>query len=427
MQYPNYPEYITSRLDSNIEIPKSWEEKRLKFIASHNDESLPETTPDEFEMEYIDISSVDLIKGIQAFEITTFEQAPSRARRLVKNGDTIVSTVRTYLKAIAPIKDVSDNTIVSTGFAVIRPREDIDAGYLSYFLQNQNFVELVVANSVGVSYPAINASDLVCIPAYYPKRIEEQEKIASFLDYKTQQIDQLIEKKKELIEKLEEQRIAIITQAVTKGIDENAKLKPSGVDWLGDVPEHWEISKIRWFIKVGSGDYLDNVSMEAKSTVSCQIPVIGGNGLMAYTSIENTSENALVVGRVGAHCGNVHLVRTKSWVTDNALRIKIIDSFDQDYLYWLLRTMKLNDDANKNAQPLITGETIKSRTVPIPPIENQLEIVRYIEVELAKLSLLEQATQLTIEKLEEYRSALITSAVTGKIDVREIELPKEFQ
>jgi type I restriction enzyme S subunit len=199
MQYPSYSEYITSRVNSDIVIPKSWEERRLKFIASYNDESLPESTSAEYEMEYVDISSVDLIKGIQAFETTTFDKAPSRARRKVKNGDTIVSTVRTYLKAIAPIKDASDNTIVSTGFAVIRPREEVDPGYLSYFLQNQNFVELIVAHSVGVSYPAINASDLVCLPAYFPKCIGEQQKIASFLDHKTKQIDLLIDKKKALM------------------------------------------------------------------------------------------------------------------------------------------------------------------------------------------------------------------------------------
>lgn len=124
----------------------------------------------------------------------TFEKAHSRARRKVRDGDTIISTVRTYLKSIAAIKAPPNNLIVSTGFAVIRPREEISSNYIGYLLQSEGFIGEVVSNSVGVSYPAINSSVLISLPVVEPP-LEEQDTIAQFLDHKTSQIDALISKK----------------------------------------------------------------------------------------------------------------------------------------------------------------------------------------------------------------------------------------
>lgn len=197
------------------EIPAGWDVRRLKFLASCNDESLPENTDYNKIIQYVDISSVSLVEGIKKIEELTFEKAPSRARRIVRNGDTIISTVRTYLKSIATIKEPSDGLIVSTGFAVIRPNEIINSDYISYFLQNQYFIDSVVARSTGVSYPAINAPELTCITIVFPLSIDEQKAIAEYLDEKTAKIDALIEKVERVIEKLKEYRITLITDAVT--------------------------------------------------------------------------------------------------------------------------------------------------------------------------------------------------------------------
>ena len=220
---------VTKGLDSSVpmkdsciewlgEIPKHWKVKRLKNIASCNDESLGENTAPDFEIEYVDISSVDLVSGIRHYENMTFEKAPSRARRKVQDGDTIISTVRTYLKSIAAIKQPPINLIVSTGFAVIRPKININSNYIGYLLQSEGFVGKVVSNSVGVSYPAINSSVLISLPVVEPP-INEQQKIAQFLDYKTAQIDKQKAKIKQAIELLKEYRTSLITNAVTGKID----------------------------------------------------------------------------------------------------------------------------------------------------------------------------------------------------------------
>ena len=199
------------------EIPANWEIKRLKYLATVNDEALPETTDPGMEIAYVDIGNVDSIQGITDVEVMVFEDAPSRARRVVRRGDVIVSTVRTYLRAVAQIETTDGNLIVSTGFAVLRPRQ-MDYGYVAYVATAPYFVERVVAHSVGVSYPAINPSELTCLDIILPP-LDEQCAIAAFLDRETAKIDTLTTKVREAIERLKELRVALISAAVTGEID----------------------------------------------------------------------------------------------------------------------------------------------------------------------------------------------------------------
>ncbi|MHC1780853.1 MAG: restriction endonuclease subunit S [Bacteroidales bacterium] len=203
--------------DSHIEwlkkIPEHWEEKALKYTCSINDEALPETTNPDYEISYVDIGSIDKTLGIVNKEKYIFDDAPSRARRIVKDGDIIVSTVRTYLRAIAPVINPEDNLIVSTGFAVIRPRI-INSRYLAYLIASKYFVEKVVSMSVGVSYPAINSSALANIKILIPEQ-NEQVQIADYLDKETSSIDKLIELTEKHIDKLQEYKSALISSVVT--------------------------------------------------------------------------------------------------------------------------------------------------------------------------------------------------------------------
>jgi type I restriction enzyme S subunit len=220
---------VTKGLDPNVkmkdsdiewigEIPEDWDLKRLKYVCTINDETLPENTDPNFELLYVDIGSVDKYIGITKIENLTFKDAPSRARRIVKNGDIIVSTVRTYLRAIASVNSLEDNLVVSTGFAVIRTKDELNKKFASFCLRAGYFVDEVVARSVGVAYPAINSSDLGNIFIAIPAK-EEQGAIADFLDRETTRIDKIIEKVQKSIELLKEYRTAIISAAVTGKID----------------------------------------------------------------------------------------------------------------------------------------------------------------------------------------------------------------
>ena len=194
--------------------------------------------------------------------------------------------------------------------------------------------------------------------------------------------------------------------------------KESRVEWLGEVPEHWKLIRLRWLIQTSSGDFISNTEIESEPTDHKTTPVVGGNGVMAYTNETNTAKDTIIVGRVGAHCGNVHLLKVSSWVTDNALRIKLLSpNLCSEYIFHLFKALKFNDSANKNAQPLITGETIKSHSIALPPLaEEQNQIARFLDHETARIDALIAEQERLIELLKEKRQAVISHAVTKGLD-----------
>ena len=190
-------------------------EHKLKYLVSINDDVLPEDTDPDSDLQYIDISNVDSSGRILEMASYRFEDAPSRARRLVQEGDVIISTVRTYLRAITHIHEPPDNLVVSTGFAVVRPLgEGLDAHYCGFALRNSTFLAEIERRSVGVSYPAINANDLADIPIpVHP--LPKQRAIADYLDRETTRLDTLTTQVSGSIVLLRERRAALISAAAT--------------------------------------------------------------------------------------------------------------------------------------------------------------------------------------------------------------------
>ena len=216
-------EAVTKGLDPSVpmkdggvewigEIPAGWETNRLKYCTTYNDEILKDSTPKEEIIRYVEIGSVSLEDGVKNIENYTFKEAPSRARRIARKGDIIISTVRTYLKAIASIKE--EQLIVSTGFCVLRSNHTVNNGYLEYFCKSNIFTDYVSANSYGISYPAINAASLVAFHIVQPPTAEQQQ-IADYLDKKCAKIDKLISVKQQKIDKLNEYKKSLIYEYVT--------------------------------------------------------------------------------------------------------------------------------------------------------------------------------------------------------------------
>ena len=217
MTLSRYPEYKDSGVEWLGEVPAHWDVVRQNTIASCNDEVLPDRTPEDYEIDYVEISGVEAGQGIIETSTLLFGNAPSRARRVVRDGDVLISTVRTYLRAIAQVKSPPKNMVASTGFAVLRPRR-IGSGFLGYACHAEGFVGEIISRSVGVSYPAINTSELTRLPLPLPST-SEQTAIATFLDRETAKIDALIAEQEKLIALLKERRTALISAAVTGKID----------------------------------------------------------------------------------------------------------------------------------------------------------------------------------------------------------------
>lgn len=444
MGYRAYPEYSHSGVEWLGKVPADWEVRRLKFVASHNDETLAEKTDSQYEIEYVDISSVDLVQGIISTESMPYEKAPSRARRVVRHGDTLVSTVRTYLKAIATVSNPPDNLIASTGFAVIRAGDEIDAGFLSYFLQSQGFVNAVVADSTGVSYPAINASDLVCLPTAYPTNKKEQANIAQFLDHKIAQIDRLIERKKELIDKLQEQRASIITHATTRGLDNHTSMKAIGLDWLEVIPEHWRIVRFAFFIGFQEGPGIMAIDFMETGTPLLRIRNIQGKAVSLdgcnYLDPEKVKSkwyhfkcqkgDLLISGSAstGLIC-EVNNDAIGAICYTGILRLwPACDQIIKNFIRWLV----ISGPFATQIKRLQTGSAIQhygpehlnQMLIPLPPIDEQILIAEYLEAKTGQIDRMIHKNNEAIEQLQEYRTALITAAVTGQIDVRDWQAPE---
>ena len=293
MKYKTYPAYRETEIEWIGSIPSEWESKRLKYICSVNDESLSETTCPDYYMRYVDIGSVTFETGINEYQELLFENAPSRARRIVRKGDIIVSTVRTYLKAISRINDDQD-VIVSTGFAVIRPQKICD-NYLSYLVKTPYFIDMVSANSVGVSYPAINPSEMMNIEVPIPS-FKEQQEISVFLDKEVTEINNVIKQKIILIERLKEKRNAVITLAVSRGTKLNVNMKPSNVQWVGAIPESWKVSKIKY-----------NASIKGR---------IGFKGYNVSDLVGENDDGALAIGGTNINKNGELDLSNKTFISD---------------------------------------------------------------------------------------------------------------
>ena len=216
-------ETVTKGLDKTVpmkdsgidwigQVPEGWGVKPLKYLASYDDETLTQSEINSNQkINYVDIGAVEFTKVINGYHELLMSEAPSRARKIAKKGDTIISTVRTYLKEIAYL---NDDYIVSTGFCVVRPKK-VNSKYLNYTIMSDSFTGPVSKYAWGVSYPAISSSQLVNIPIPFPESIEEQLSIVDYLDHKMLQINQLIDIKQEQIDNINKQRQTLIYDYVT--------------------------------------------------------------------------------------------------------------------------------------------------------------------------------------------------------------------
>lgn len=442
--YKRYPKYRGSEVEWLEEIPEHWQVKRLKHLSMLNPEALPGDTDPTLEMVYVDIGGVNSLGRIMESEPLTFASAPSRARRLVRDGDVIVSTVRTYLRAIAPIRDPDPGMVVSTGFAVVRPQDGFTTGYAAYALRAPYFVDRVVANSKGVSFPAINESEMATYELALPPEVE-QRAIATFLDREMAKIDALVAKKERLIELLQEKRAALITQVVTKGLDLTVPMKDSGVEWFGKIPAHWGISPLKRYvipvpgaIKTGPfGSQLLSSEMETGDIkVYNQRTVIDRDFDAGDNFVSEDKFRQLVsfvvepgdilvttrgtIGRCAivpdsADVGILHpcLMRIQLDTSEILREFAILLIQDSD----LVRT-QLALASNATTIDVIYSETMREVIMPKPPVDEQRAIIAAVHRETMRIDRLVAKVHDAIARINELRTALISDAVTGKIDVR---------
>lgn len=438
--YKPYPAYKDSGVDWIGKVPEHWGVKPIKVITSCNDDSLPESIPPDMPIRYVDISAVSHDGGISGAEPMIFGEAPSRARRMAKLGDVVVSTVRTYLKAVASVDEAHSDCVYSTGFAVLRARsEQLAPAFLKWLALNDLLIQAVESHSEGLSYPAINSSELVNLKTVVPG-LPEQKRIAAILDRETTRIDVLISKKTEFIELLTKKRQALITQAVTKGLNPIVKMKDSGVEWIGEVPEHWVVISIGYVLDaVGDVDHFMPVSVvkgvpylmtgdlkELASRVNLEdCKQVSHNDYAKLSKRIKSSKGDVIVARYATIGTSMYVdIDIDFLVSYSCVTIKTTPSRVSGlYLFQYLKSdafyQGINNQINTSTQGNVGINDLKKVKMALPSLAEQSRIIEYLNSKLKNIDSLTEKTQLSIDLLKKRRSTLITAAVTGQIDLRE--------
>lgn len=385
----------------------------LKTVVRINQRTLPESTDPSFEFRYVDIGGVGsgALTGEPA--VLNFGDSPSRARRQVRRGDTIVSTVRTYLRAVWPVDENATDIVVSTGFAVLTPCDGLYPGYLGWYAQSVPFIEEIVARSTGVSYPAINPAEIGNLRIPVPP-LSEQRSIADYLDAEIARIDTLIEKKKRMVELLEERLRLKAYQLTTSEGDEMAlryavdqvktgttpasEVLISGVD--GSVP---------WYSPGDVGAWL---SLEAAART-----------LPATTVIERQApafppRSALVVG-IGATAGRVAHLDHEASGNQQMTCITPGPTLDSRFLAWQLfaRSDEFRSTAPFTTLPILNNDFIKAIVLRVPQASRQKMIATQLDEDARRTQSLVGCIERQLAKFREHREALITAAITGELSI----------
>lgn len=336
-------------------------------------------------------------------------------RKLVKIGDFVINS-RSDRKGSSGLSIYEGS--VSLINTVLKP-VDISPKYTHYLLKSYGFIEEFYRNGRGIVADlwTTRYCDMRNINIPLPSQ-SEQDHIAKYLDWKLSKINKFIKSKKKQIELLKEQKEVIINQAVTKGLNPNVKMKSSGIEWLGDIPETWDICKLRNLGTFKSGTNLTSLEIDNQGP----FPVYGGNGLRGYYNNYSHTGVYLLIGRQGALCGNVHLVSGAFWATDHAVVVTVKDNIDIKWAEYMLKVMNLNQYSLSAAQPGLSVERITNISTILPNVTDQIKIANYIESKVKPINKAIEKISKEIELITEYRTTLISDVVIGKVDVRNVTI-----
>lgn len=392
----------------------------------------------DYEIRYLDISNVNSQGIVDHDEIRplAFADAPSRARRKVKKFDTVISSVRTNLQAVAHIDFNMENLVASTGFFVCRPKflALVQPKYLYFFLLTEYSKEYFFSRSIGISYPAIDDYDFGSIHMPVPP-IEEQQAIVGFLEKACKKIDVAIQVKREQIRKNEVILDSVIQHAVTKGLNPDVPLRDSGISWIGKIPTHWQVKKLKRILAEVDYGISESSKSEGKHAVLKMGNIVKGE--IAYTKIEYVDtvspdlilrKDDLLFNRTNSHdqVGKVGIFRDseEDQVTfaSYLVRLRPNHSSNPHYLNHYLNTDAFLGIARKMAIPSVQQANLNPTRygrleVAVPPLAEQIEIAAYLDKKLHDIRQVADTLQQQISVLEAYKKSVVHECVTGKKQV----------
>ena len=422
MSYKTYQEYKNSNNIWAGDVPTHWELHKIKNLIFFQEG--PGLRNWQFTDNGVRVICVTNITS-NGIDFSNYEKFISEdeykqiySHFTVNQGDLLLSSSGNSWGKVAEYN--SDETVIlntSTIRINKNPTSDyeLEQPYIKWALQSEYIREQLGLMMTGSCQPNFGPTHLAKISILMPS-IEEQQQIANYLDKKTAKIDATIAKNEELIQLLEEKRVALINQVVTKGLNPDVPMKDSGVEWIGTIPKHWEIAFLKRFTKSVSSGKTKNIEEDGK------YPLHGSTGIIGTTNSLDYNGTFILVARVGAHAGKTHIAKGKMGITDNTLIVDYTSQINYKFLFYVLTIYDFKTLTIGSGQPLITGNDVKNIKLAIPPLNEQNNIVYFLDSKISKIDSTLSKINKNITLLEEYKTSLIHHVVTGKIDVRSEEI-----
>ena len=303
---------------------------------------------------------------------------------------------------------------IRSSYVVLKPRAEAHVSYFQYLFKSHDYIQALRATSNFIrDGQDLNLSNFSLVDLPLPP-VDDQRFIAKFLDWHGAQTAKLIRAKKKIIALLNEQKQAIIHRAVTRGLDPNAKLEASGVSWLGDVPDGWQIKRLKWVTHLQRG-----YDLPADKRISGPFPVVSSGGIIDRHVESKVKAPGVAMGRYGS-TEAVFYLEEDFWPHNTSLFVTKFYGNVPRWCYYLLRSISKVDHAGKSAVPGIDRKDLFDIVVAVPDYAQQLAIVRGIEALSLELNTAISKIETEIALIQEFRTCLVADVVTGKLDIRAI-------
>lgn len=413
-----YSEYKESGIDWIGDIPEHWSVSRLDFLMTVNGRVGWKALKAD---EYVDNGYIFLatpnIKGINIdfknVNYITEERFLESPEIILEIGDVLLTKDGSTLGTTNFVKDLPSPATVNSSIAVLKKISSlIECEYIYLFFQSyyvQNIIQLIKG---GMGVPHLFQADIKKFTILLPS-LQEQKQIAKYLDKKLSQIDSLIKKTQRKVDLLKEQQTATINHYVTKGLDPSVKMKDSGIEWIGEIPEHWNLTKLKYLVDIVAGRDPSSIYDD-----DGEYDVLGTGGVIGKTNEFMCNQTSLILGRKGT-IDKPFIQKIPFWISDVVYYILPTSYISPNYFWFLFSQIDFSFYKYGSTMPSMSRDEYENMKFPIPPKEDITEIEQTLNFHFETSSKLIIKNEKRIELLKEYRQSLISNVVTGKVRVTE--------
>ena len=428
MKLAPYPEYKEAGVGWLGSIPTHWPEKRAKYYFKEIDER-----SQSGEEEMLSVSHITGVTPRSEKNVTMFKAESNVGQKLCQPGDLVINTMWAWMSALG----VSNHDgIVSPAYGVYRPRnkQNYDNYFLDHLLRIEGYRSEYICRSTGIrsSRLRLYPDKFLSMPVVCPPQ-EEQQAITRFLKAQDHLFRKFIRNKRRLIELLKEQKQNIINQAVTRGLDPDVKLKSSGVEWIGDIPEHWEVRRLKFLCNNLNEQTSEKqpgetyIALEHVESWTGRIS-LPDDEITFDSQVKRFQPGDVLFGKLRPYLAKVTRSQTAGVCVGEFLVLRATGDVTADFLEQKLRSKRVIDLINSSTfgakMPRADWTFIGNLKFAYPSADEQLEILEHIQDKSAEIDQAISRAQREIELMREYRTRLISDVVTGQVDVRGIDVPE---